>query len=67
MYDIYDLKCDGMFNPMGITNAAPRFSWKLISDENNNEQKAYIPYPLQLLRCLVKLLKNNNFIYNPVQ
>lgn len=41
MYDIYDLECDGMFNPIGITNAAPQFSWKLVSDENGNEQKAY--------------------------
>ncbi len=33
MYDIYDLKCDSMFNPIGITKAAPKFSWKLVSDE----------------------------------
>ncbi len=41
MYQIYDLKCNGMNDPKGLVDKAPRFSWKLRSDKNCSRQVCY--------------------------
>ncbi len=41
MYQIYDMKCDGMKAPSGIINEHPVFSWRLRSDRNGDRQAAY--------------------------
>lgn len=38
---VYDLKCENLSNPLGIDNITPRFSWKIQSNKNGTEQKAY--------------------------
>ena len=38
---IYDLLCENLRNPLGIDKTMPRFSWKIKSDKNGTEQKAY--------------------------
>ena len=38
---IYDLRCENLYNPLGIDTSTPRFSWKLSSDRNGTKQKAY--------------------------
>ena len=38
---IYDLKADGLKCPVGVDNPAPRFSWKMQSDERGWKQSAY--------------------------
>jgi len=37
---LYDLRCEGLVEPLGIDNTQPHFSWKIASDEPV-EQKAY--------------------------
>lgn len=41
MYKIYDLKCDGMAAPLGISHACPEFSWKLESGRNGVYQTSF--------------------------
>ena len=36
-----DLKCENLRNPLGIDNTTPRFSWKIRSNKNGTEQKAF--------------------------
>ena len=38
---LYDLRTEYRVNPIGLTTKAPRFSWKLESDEKNTLQKSY--------------------------
>jgi alpha-L-rhamnosidase len=38
---VYDLRCENLTNPLGIDTTTPHFSWKLSSDRNGTEQKAY--------------------------
>lgn len=38
---IYDLKVDSLKSPVGVDNPAPRFSWKMQSDERGWKQSAY--------------------------
>jgi len=38
---VYDLKCENLQNPLGIDKTAPRFSWKIRSNKNGTEQKAF--------------------------
>ncbi|OFX34123.1 MAG: alpha-rhamnosidase [Bacteroidetes bacterium GWF2_42_66] len=38
---VYDLKCENLQNPLGIDKTTPRFSWKIRSDKNGTEQKAF--------------------------
>ena len=40
-YDVYDLKCENLQNPMGIDNGKPHFSWKLNSSQKGDVQSAY--------------------------
>lgn len=37
---VYDLKCEGMYNPLGIDSTIPHFSWKL-SWDTPSAQSAY--------------------------
>ncbi len=39
--EIYNLRCENLSNPMGINTTIPRFSWKIKSDRNGTEQKAF--------------------------
>ncbi|HMR84204.1 MAG TPA: family 78 glycoside hydrolase catalytic domain [Niabella sp.] len=39
--NVYDLRCNGLHNPVGTETAAPKFSWKLKSAINNVYQEAY--------------------------
>ena len=39
-FEVYDLRCEGLSEPLGIDNAQPHFSWKIRSDEPM-EQVAY--------------------------
>lgn len=41
MYKIYSQKCDNRISPEGITNKIPVFSWRLVADAKNLEQKSY--------------------------
>lgn len=38
---VYDLKCENLQNPLGIDKTAPRFSWKIYSNKNGTQQKAF--------------------------
>lgn len=38
---VFDLRCEGLVDPLGIDKATPRFSWKISSQRNGTEQKAY--------------------------
>ena len=38
---LYDLRTEYRENPMGLTAKAPRFSWKMESQEKNTLQTAY--------------------------
>ncbi|SHG00553.1 alpha-L-rhamnosidase [Mariniphaga anaerophila] len=38
---LYNLKCEGLTNPLGIDKTTPRFSWKISSTENGTVQKAF--------------------------
>ena len=38
---LYDLKTEYRENPIGLTDKAPRFSWKMESQEKNTLQTAY--------------------------
>ena len=38
---VYNLRCENLSNPPGIRTNAPRFSWKIRSDQNGTEQNAY--------------------------
>ena len=39
-FEVYDLKCEGLSEPLGIDSAEPHFSWK-ISSSSPMEQVAY--------------------------
>jgi len=39
--EVVDLKCEYLENPLGIDAANPRLSWKLKTEKNNINQKAY--------------------------
>lgn len=41
MITIYDLKTNGMKNPLGIDEAVPVFAWKLSADESGVMQESY--------------------------
>lgn len=41
MYKIYDLKCNEMESPRGLSDPQPVFSWKLHSDRQNTFQTGY--------------------------
>jgi len=38
---VYDLRCENLRNPLGVDTFNPRFSWKISSNTNGIEQKAY--------------------------
>ena len=40
-YDVCELKCENLVNPLGIDNMRPHFSWKLTSLAENQSQSAY--------------------------
>lgn len=39
--EVFDLRCESLQNPLGIDKTTPRFSWKISSNKNETEQKAY--------------------------
>ena len=41
MYKIIELKCNGLKFPRGMTDTAPEFSWKLVSDGQEVWQTQY--------------------------
>ena len=41
MYQITDVTCEQVKNPINLTVTKPRFGWRLASDQNNVRQKAY--------------------------
>lgn len=38
---VVDLKCENLREPLGIDRTEPRFSWKIRSNKNGTEQKAF--------------------------
>ena len=40
-YQVYDLRCENLTDPLGIDTNIPHFSWKFSSDRNGAAQKAY--------------------------
>ena len=38
---LYDLRTEYRENPIGLTEKAPRFSWKIESDEKDTVQTSY--------------------------
>ena len=38
---INNIRCEYIENPISITTMRPRFSWEIVSEENNIYQKAY--------------------------
>ena len=32
-FEVYDLRCEGLVEPLGIDSAHPHFSWKIRSDK----------------------------------
>ena len=41
MLKVTDLKCESLYNPLGITTMQPRFSWVIETDSTNVLQKKY--------------------------
>lgn len=39
--EVFDLRCESLQHPLGIDKTSPRFSWKISSDKNGTEQKAF--------------------------
>jgi alpha-L-rhamnosidase len=39
--EVFDLRCESLEHPLGIDKTTPRFSWKISSDKNGTEQKAF--------------------------
>ncbi|NLB92682.1 MAG: hypothetical protein GX792_04600, partial [Bacteroidales bacterium] len=39
--EVYDLKCEGLTNPLGIDKTVPRFNWKISSSEKGTQQSAF--------------------------
>ena len=39
--NLYDLRTEYRVNPIGLTTKAPRFSWKIESEEQNTIQTTY--------------------------
>ena len=39
-FEVYDLRCEGLVEPLGIDSAQPHFSWKIASDKPM-QQAAY--------------------------
>ena len=40
-FQIYDLRCENLSNPLGIDVTTPHFSWKMATNKDGNHQKAY--------------------------
>lgn len=38
---LYDLQCENLPSPLGIDKTMPRFNWKIKSNKNGTEQKAF--------------------------
>jgi alpha-L-rhamnosidase len=38
---VFDLRCESLQNPLGIDKTTPRFSWKISSEKNGTDQKAF--------------------------
>lgn len=54
--EMKDLRCENLNDPKGITDLAPRFSWKLESTKRSQVQTAY----QILVASTIENLKNNN-------
>ncbi|HDR51658.1 MAG TPA: alpha-rhamnosidase, partial [Mariniphaga anaerophila] len=39
--EVFDLRCESLQNPLGIDKTTPRLSWKISSEKNGTEQKAF--------------------------
>ena len=53
---LYDLRTEYRENPIGLTEKAPRFSWKIESEEKNTLQKSYHIIVKALLKDTEKLV-----------
>ena len=40
-FQVFDLRCENLINPLGIDVTAPHLSWKMSTDRNGVQQKAY--------------------------
>lgn len=58
---VYDTRCENLRNPLGIDKTSPRFSWKVRSNKNGTEQKAY---QLIVASDLSLLAKNHGDLWN---
>ncbi|HWS01538.1 MAG TPA: family 78 glycoside hydrolase catalytic domain, partial [Prolixibacteraceae bacterium] len=52
--NVYNLRCENLSNPLGVNTYTPRLSWKIKSNKNGTEQKAY-----QLMVASDPFLLNN--------
>ena len=53
---LYDFRTEYRKNPIGLTDKAPRFSWKMESGERNTLQKSYHIIVKALLKDTEKLV-----------
>lgn len=58
---LFNLRCENLENPLGIDTTTPRFSWKIKSDKNGTEQKAF---QLMVASNLSELEKDNPDYWN---
>lgn len=40
-FDVYDLRCEYLSNPVGVESTSPRLSWKMSSKRSGSAQSAY--------------------------
>ena len=60
-FSIKELKCEEMFNPLGIDNTTPHFSWKLEGDGWRGGQTRY---EIQVASDSLSLLQGNADLWN---
>ena len=58
---INSLKVEMQRNPMGVSNKTPRFSWQIITDQNNLKQKSY---QIEIAKDEANLKQEKNLIWN---
>ncbi|MBK5203368.1 MAG: family 78 glycoside hydrolase catalytic domain [Prolixibacteraceae bacterium] len=58
---IKSLKVEMQKNPMGVSNKTPRFSWQIITDQNNLEQTSY---QVEIAKDEANLKQEKNLIWN---
>jgi len=61
---IANLRCEYQVNPIGIEVEKPRFSWQIISKQNNVKQTAY---EIRVATTKANLTKAKQLLFNSIE